>query len=43
MVLNRTALLVQEAYDENLLPPEVIRTWETRRETPIARELPHYD
>jgi len=28
VILNRTALLVQEAYDENLLPPEVIRTWE---------------
>lgn len=32
VILNRTALLVQEAYDENLLPPEVIRTWETRRD-----------
>lgn len=32
VIFNRTALLVQEAYDENLLPPEVIRTWETRRD-----------
>jgi hypothetical protein len=31
-ILNRTAVLVEEAYDENLLPPEVIRTWETRRD-----------
>jgi len=43
VILNRTALLVQEAYDENLLPPEVVRSWETHRAAPIAREQPRYD